>query len=473
MKILILYENEDSVKKEDFIHKLYKPLEGKDKYEVDMLRVRLKDETEESINEKIDLITNHLSSKCNSPFDLIIGPETSSLVERIVQENINQEIPLLTINATSTNLVKLEREFPLYFRLGITNAARVKLILEKIKYLYSKDHRNIYIFSKLEEEYTKDENCEEQNIKINTYSKNLKDEVIRQLITDDKDAFKEYIFHNIFFRTHFEELNLIEYDSQPKKVVTHIEIFNDIPINPRYPIIICAESLETVALVKHLRDRGNTNRIFAFGNSQKMLRRVMRKSYLVTDAKKSEIHDDKRWENLAESLLFHLENDQEENNFNLETFKNIYYQANNSYTTNNDIKQTEEDTKSLALRGIEKNGKELDFVRFKEQDKIRLYMYSLKLKIEQNQKILMILGAFTSIAVAIAIALFSFQPSDNTLIIEELKTEIVKSNESIVRLNKTLDELERKIDTTIKLIPKEKAILKNENIEENQNTFGN
>ena len=100
-------------------------------------------------------------------------------------------------------------------------------------------------------------------------------------------------------------------------------------------------------------------------------------------------------------------------------------------------------------------------------------MYSLKLKIEQNQKILMILGAFTSIAVAIAIALFSFQPSDNTLIIEELKTEIVKSNESIVRLNKTLDELERKIDTTIKLIPKEKAILKNENIEENQNTFGN
>ena len=325
MRILVLWENKE------FLKWSYDYLKENGNHEIEEHEVNLKEATlsyaARLVNAKLQL--RKIDGKHN--YDIIIGPSTSELIPHLLKqpELKKNKIPLITTNATSSLLSELSSDYP-YYQMGVNNEHRVEVLLDAIIKIYDKKNLNLYIFTKSNQKQKQNETIEiqkanialdegstfttESNTKVPngskikldsngnnsaetenvlefinySYSKNLRDEVIKQFINSNRNnVFRKYLFHDISFTSNKEIIQVITKESsnekKRKKIVTHIKIKNDLPLNRSYPIVICAESLDTVALVKHLRDRGNKNLIFAFGNNDKMRKHIMEGSYFVTD----------------------------------------------------------------------------------------------------------------------------------------------------------------------------------------------
>jgi len=452
MNILILYEKEsfrDSAKK--YFSSYYK--QNIDRFKDDQHNVRvLKVNADTPLDTKKDILKGKCDEKDTGDVDLLIGPTTSSLVAYLIKDEKIKKIPLITTNATSSALNELSDKEN-YFQLGTNNRKRVIHLLEKIIEFYPK-FKDIYIF-------TKKENSKNEFEKY-SYSKNLRDEIIKQVITNDKlkKKFHTNLFHDIEFEAHYKDLELESDDENKmtKKIVSRINIEHSLPISSKYPILVCAESIETVALVKYLRDSGYRNTIFGFGNNPKMKRSIMEDSYLVTDLDSEKKEGEKRIKEItAEHVLKDLVHELCDNHFpKFEKDKLLTHKTfNNGYESDN-----------LALKKIKEKEGIYSFFDIQEKDYKKISKSIDKVRIEENQKYLSVqfgkkslYTAIVALIIPLVISVISFTNSNR-------KTdELIKYLDSV---NTNLEILVKKSDTT-KILDKNKTLLpKNESKEENK-----
>lgn len=464
MRILVLWDDNDFF---DWSYTYYNSsnFKGK-KHDILQYNLKLKDY---SYDEAALEVNNYLQKeqKQAGKIDIIIGPTSSELVPRLLKlpEVLNNKIPLVTTNATSSLLSELSTKYN-YHQMGVNNQHRVEELLNAIIRLYNHKDLNLYIFTKTDTHFVdvKSENSinnslkqEESNVLnikntdkekrgdkkeienilldkssnedsfVNySYSRNLRDEIIKQFINaKTNNAFRKNLFHDISFTTHQEviEIPLSEERNRKKKkkIVTHVEIINDLPLDRSYPIIICAESLDTVALVKHLRDRGNKNLIFAFGNNDKMRKHIMEGSYFVTDKASNPNERDnsaKKNSTVAKSLTNELINYLN----SCDNLEKLEAWVNKKKETSKILKE------NLSVLGMEMKGqgekrKELLFSEIGDLDKE-------KVKKEKNEK----------------------ETEDNYILltIKELRESNATNKKSLERLNKTIQELQESKETNKK-----------------------